>query len=104
MVGAAEASARHYLAKVLSHAGCAIKNYDEAMEVVRLHARVVLHFHPDRVGKKRISVAEALLREGLYRNQFETGLSTGSLTAFPGGGRDSWENILFRGAYHTTGV
>jgi hypothetical protein len=30
-------------------------------------------------------VAESLLRDGLYRNQFETGLSSGSPAAFPGG-------------------
>ena len=29
--------------------------------------------------------AEALLEDGVYRNQFETGLSSGSLSAFAGG-------------------
>lgn len=61
---------------------------------------MVLHFHPDRVGVKPITVAEALLEEGQYRCQFETGLSSGSLTAFPGGARDAWEKALFGGAYH----
>ena len=74
------------------------------METVHAHARVVIHFHPDRFGTKPIPVAEALLREGVYRNQFETGLSTGGLSAFPGGARDSWERSLFGGAYHTRGV
>jgi hypothetical protein len=49
-------------------------------------------------------VAEALLKEGVYRNQFETGLSSGSMSAFPGGERDWWENTLFGGAYHAQGV
>jgi hypothetical protein len=49
-------------------------------------------------------VAEALLNEGCYRNQFETGLSSGSLTAFPGGERDQWEERLFGYAYHTPGT
>jgi hypothetical protein len=61
---------------------------------------VVLHFHPDRLGLKRLSVAECLLEDGQYRNQFETGLSSGSRTAFPGGSRDRWEQELFDGAYH----
>jgi hypothetical protein len=74
------------------------------MACVRTHARVVLHFHPDRIGTKPITVAEALVAEGLYRNQFETGLSSGSVTAFPGGARDTWERTLFGGAYHQDGV
>jgi hypothetical protein len=64
------------------------------MECVRVHARVVVHFHPDRFGIRRTTVAEALLNEGVYRNQFETGLSSGSVSAFPGGARDTWENTL----------
>jgi hypothetical protein len=69
------------------------------------HARVVLHFHPDRFGSKSLmTVAEALLEDGVYRNQFETGLSSGSVSAFPGGERDAWERGLFGGAYHAEGV
>jgi hypothetical protein len=74
------------------------------MECVRVHARVVVHFHPDRFSNKFTTVAEALLAEGVYRNQFETGLSSGGLSAFSGGARDTWENTLFGGAYHTEGV
>jgi len=33
-------------------------------------------------------------------SQFETGLSGGSPSAFPGGERDQWESQLFGGAYH----
>jgi hypothetical protein len=69
-----------------------------------MHARVVLHFHPDRFGLKSKTVAEALLADGVYRNQFETGLSSGSVSAFPGGERDSWERRLFGGAYHSDGM
>src|SRR5262249_49203254 len=65
--------------------------------------RVVVHFHPDRFGTKPITVAEALLSDGLYRNQFETGLSSGSVTAFAGGERDRWERTLFGGGYHRDG-
>jgi Protein of unknown function (DUF3626) len=88
----------------LRRAGCGTATYREAMECVRAHARVVIHFHPDRFGVKPTPVAEALLKEGVYRNQFETGLSSGGLSAFPGGPRDSWERTLFGGAYHKEGV
>ena len=49
-------------------------------------------------------MAEALLEEGIYRNQFETGISAGGLSAFAGGPRDTWERTLFGGAYHTDDV
>lgn len=75
-----------------------------AMETVRSYARVVLHFHPDRYGLRPITVAESLLADGRYRNQFETGLSGGSRTAFAGGSRDRWERDLFGGAYHRPGI
>jgi len=68
---------RQSVANLLQCTGYAADTYDEAMECVRLHAHVVIHFHPDRLGFKSMTVAEALLDEGVYRNQFETGLSTG---------------------------
>jgi Protein of unknown function (DUF3626) len=40
--------------------------------ILPLHARVVVHFHPDRLCSSRTTVAQALLKEGVYRNQFET--------------------------------
>jgi hypothetical protein len=63
-------------------------------------ARVTLHFHPDRLLADGRSVAEGLLASGRYLSQFETGVSNGSLTAFAGGARDTWEAALFGGAYH----
>jgi hypothetical protein len=95
---------RSYISGVLQRAGTDVAVYGAAMESVHAHARVLLHFHPDRFGTKSIPVAEALLKAGVYRNQFETGLSTGGLSAFPGGARDSWERSLFGGAYHIRGV
>ena len=84
----------------LRHVGCTEGSFEEAMKNVRAHARVVVHFHPDRFGLKRMTVAESLLQEGLYQNQFETGLSSGGRSAFPSGDRDLWEKDLFGGAYH----
>lgn len=60
--------------------------------------RISLNFHPDRTQAGR-SVLEALLRDGAYRSQFETGTSNGGLTAHPGGDRWQWESRIFGGAY-----
>jgi hypothetical protein len=67
-------------------------------------AQVAVHFHPDRVSRSGLTVAQGLLLDGAFRTQFETGLSAGSLTAYPGGDRDRWEQHLFGGAYHRDGV
>ncbi|MEV4466406.1 DUF3626 domain-containing protein [Micromonospora echinofusca] len=68
------------------------------------HGRLTLNFHPDRLLADGRTVAEALAAEGVYRSQFETGISNGGLTAFPGGDRDRWEETLFGGAYQAPGV
>jgi hypothetical protein len=62
-------------------------------------ARITVHFHPDRLLADHRSVAEHLAAEGRYRSQFETGVSNGGLTAYPGGDRDRWEHRMFDGAY-----
>jgi hypothetical protein len=68
------------------------------------NAKVTLNFHPDRLRRDGISVTDGLLREGLYRSQFETGVTNGSPTAFSGGERDRWEERLFAGAYQSLGA
>lgn len=92
------------LGDILHQAGVEQSAFDEAMVALRNHARVQLHFHPDRLSSSGASVAEVLLLDGCYRNQFETGLSSGDLSAYPGGDRDLWEERLFGGAYHGPGV
>lgn len=62
--------------------------------------RVTLNFHPDRlVLAGGLLVLEAMGRDGRYRSQFEAGTSNGGLTAYPGGGRWSWESRIFGAAY-----
>ncbi|RIV41666.1 DUF3626 domain-containing protein [Micromonospora radicis] len=80
--------------------------YDPAslLAAVTGSGRVTLNFHPDRLLTDGRSVAEALAAEGRYRSQFETGISNGGLTAYPGGDRDRWERRLFGGAYQRPGV
>lgn len=60
--------------------------------------RVTLQFHPDWPFRGE-PVIEALARDGRYRSQFETGISNGGLTAFPGGDRWRWESRIFQGRY-----
>jgi Protein of unknown function (DUF3626) len=71
-----------------------------ALLSIKQHARVALHFHPDRPDFAGRTVAQGLLEDGRYRSQFETGLSNGGLSAHPGGRRDLCEQLLFGGAYH----
>ncbi len=71
----------------------------DLLAAVRRHARVTVHFHPDRLTADGRTVVQGLLAHGRYRSQFETGISNGGLTAFPGGDRDRWEHRLFGGAY-----
>jgi hypothetical protein len=80
------------------------ESFEAAVCKIKSHARVALHFHPDRPDKSLQTVAEALLEQGLYRSQFETSLSSGGLTAYPGGDRDLWEKTSFGGAYHLDDV
>jgi hypothetical protein len=54
--------------------------------------RVTLNFHPEQV-------VDALVRDGRYRSQFETGTSNGGLTAYLGGDRWRWESRIFGRAY-----
>ena len=56
--------AREALARILHDAGSADATFDLAMACVRRHARVVVHFHPDRFCSDGITVAEGLLRDG----------------------------------------
>ncbi|QYJ80525.1 DUF3626 domain-containing protein [Shewanella acanthi] len=64
--------------------------------------RIALHFHPDRIDSRGLTVAEGLLRDGQYRSQFETHISNGQLSPELGGPRDHWENQLFGDAYQGT--
>jgi hypothetical protein len=99
-----EAGARDRLERALHGAACLPGALDRALESIRSSASVVIHFHPDRYGLRGLTVAKSLLGDGYYRNQFETGLSSGSRTAFAGGSRDGWERELFGGAYHLPGT
>lgn len=61
-------------------------------------------FHPYQIAMDGKMVIEKLLEEGKYESQYVTHISSGGVSAFPGGDRDLWENRLFMGAYHLPSV
>jgi hypothetical protein len=69
------------------------------LEFVRSEAEPHIYFTPQQVFPGAGDVISGFLASGRYQNQFETGISSGSL--LPIDGRDVWEKDLFRGAYHT---
>jgi len=77
---------------------------EEVIAAVAGHGRLTVNFHPDRLLRDGRTVAEAFDQDGVYRSQFETGISNGGLTAYPGGDRDRWEEAMFGGAYQRPGV
>ncbi|GAA3401586.1 DUF3626 domain-containing protein [Paenibacillus hodogayensis] len=91
------------LQALIGHTDGEFADIPSILSHIRTHARVTLNFHPDRMLPDGRTVIEGLLRDGLYSSQFETGISNGSRTAYPGGDRDRWELSLFGGAYQTVG-
>lgn len=91
------------IAEIIQMSNIVRNTFEHAIAKLKKYARVALHFHPDRPGPTMESVAEALLEQGIYKSQFETLLSNGSVSAYPGGERDVWEGKLFGGAYQISG-
>jgi hypothetical protein len=72
----------------------------ELVQALRQHARIAVHFHPDRtVTGRGHTVAESMLTQGVIQSQFESNISNGKLDPSAGGKRDQWENQLFGQAY-----
>ena len=84
---------RHRYEQALEHVGAAANG-----DPVDPSWRVTLHFHPDRV-VDGVPILERMARDGVYRSQFETGVSNGGLTAYPGGDRWRWESRIFGAVY-----
>ncbi len=98
-----KSKAEQTIEEILQMSNIGRERYEAAIAKLKKHARVALHFHPDRPDPTMKSVAEALLEQGIYKSQFETLLSSGSVSAYPGGQRDVWEERLFGGAYQIDG-
>ncbi|MBY0119955.1 DUF3626 domain-containing protein [Paenibacillus sp. FSL L8-0435] len=95
--------AEQTIREILRMSNIELKTFEKAINKLKSHASIALHFHPDRLDPTMKSVAEALLEQGVYKSQFETFLSNGSVSAFSGGERDVWENKMFGGAYQING-
>lgn len=94
----------HTIDHILRMSNFPRSKFDHLIEQTKSNARVAFHFHPDRLDPQMKSVAEAILECGIYKSQFETLISSGSVSAHPGGARDLWESQLFGGAYQQQGV
>ncbi|MGG4128762.1 DUF3626 domain-containing protein [Paenibacillus illinoisensis] len=95
--------AEQTIREILRMSNIELKTFEDAVNKLKSHASIALHFHPDRLDPTMKSVAEGLLEQGIYKSQFETFLSNGSVSAFSGGERDVWENKMFGGAYQLNG-
>lgn len=93
--------AKQSIDQVLQMSNIDPKTFEDGVAKVKTHAKVGLHFHPDRPDPTMKTVAEALLKQGIYKNQFDTLISNGSVSAYPGGERDMWEKKIFGGAYQS---
>jgi len=91
--------AQQSIKEVLQMSNIDWKTFEDAAAKIKTHAKVGLHFHPDRLDSTMKTIAESLLEQGIYKSQFETLLSNGSVSAYPGGERDLWEKRIFGGAY-----
>jgi hypothetical protein len=110
--------------------GYTVRDVDLALAHVRDHVPTAIHFNPDKrllletreervmwwfmvpipysrpsdatvsVDREEGLLIDAFIVDGQYKNQFETGVTTGSNTAFEGGARDQWEWKIFDGGYH----
>lgn len=99
-----KAEADETIHHILRMSNISMDLFEKAVGSLKANARIGLHFHPDRPVSDMKSVAEALLDQGMYKSQFETFISNGSVSALPGGERDVWENKLFGGAYQLEGT
>ena len=87
------------LANVLAMSNISEESFQKAESQILKYARVGLHFHPDRISQNGKTVAQALLEDGFYKNQFETHVSNGKLDPYESGIRASWEDSIFGGVF-----
>ena len=93
------ADARNDLRVLLKRAAISESTYTSGMSNFQERAQIAIHFHPERLSRDGRTVAEGLLQYGVYKTQFETGISSGSLSPGQDGERSAWEERLFGGAY-----
>jgi hypothetical protein len=82
----------------LSGAGAATSDPSD-LRLLTMIGRLTVNFHPDRVARSGLTVAEGMAGTGRYVSQWVTGISNGGRSAFAGGDRHRWEKKLFAHAY-----
>ncbi|MBB3696693.1 DUF3626 domain-containing protein [Flammeovirga yaeyamensis] len=87
---------------ILYQSGIDQKVYDEYCDKLKRFSRIGIHFHPDRYTSDQALIIEGMIASGKYKNQYETQVSSGSVTAFKGGAREEWEDHIFKGSYQNT--
>lgn len=116
--------ARAALLEVAKRNGYTEAEVDQVLAYIKEKAPVTVNIHPDKaltqqtraysygsapadmpeykvsVDRATSRLIDALLVDGHYKNQFETGVTSGSSSAYPGGSRDKWEETIFEGGYH----
>lgn len=116
--------ARAQLLQVAQRHGYSEADVDKALAFVKNEAPITINFHPDKALRQQTSrygygakpadlpkyevavdretskLVDAFMVDGHYKNQFETGITSGSASAYPGGSRDGWEKTIFEGGYH----
>ena len=83
----------------LSESGAGTTDLSAVVDALWTAGRLTVNFHPDRIARSGVTVAEALARTGRYVSQWVTGISNGGRSAFRGGDRQRWEHRLFAHAY-----
>ncbi|MDU5949140.1 MAG: DUF3626 domain-containing protein, partial [Paenibacillus macerans] len=58
--------ARQEIREILQMANIASGTCEAAIDKLKAHTRIAMHFHPDRPDPMMRSVAEAMLQQGLY--------------------------------------
>ena len=91
--------ARETLIDIFEMSALPEETVEKLTYALQAHARVAVHFHPDRLAKGGETVAGSLLTTGCIQSQFESQISNGRVDFATGGKRDQWENKLFGHAY-----
>lgn len=99
-----KADAKATIDHVLNMSNISREVFEQAVNHIKTHAQIGLHFHPDRPASTMKNVAQSLLEHGEYKSQFETFISNGKVSPHSGGDRDSWEENMFGGAYQSDGT
>ncbi len=118
--------ARADLLAVAKRNGFSEADVDKCLAYIANEAPVTVNFHPDKalrqqtrpggygrssgaaaemkyevaVDRETSKLIDAFMVDRHYKNQFETGITSGSSSAYPGGSRDRWEETIFEKGYH----